>query len=92
MKRIISLFLCSLMLTVLCSCDNDNSVTETKIETSQTEIIDYKTIAPPKDGWTLKLLKDVVYVNGISVFSPFTYTTSFSNFKVQPSFGGAMVL
>ena len=68
MKRIISLFLCSLMLTVLCSCDNDNSVTETKIETSQTEIIDYKTIAPPKDGWTLKLLKDVVYVNGITKY------------------------
>ena len=83
MKRIISLFLCSLMLTVLCSCDNGNSVTETKIETLQTKIIDYKTIAPPKDGWTLKLLKDVVYVNGENAEIPFTLNDISDEFEID---------
>jgi hypothetical protein len=58
------------------SCSNSTveTISETSIQTeSQTEpAIEYKTIDPPEDEWTLELLNQVTYIGGKQVTLPLT--------------------
>jgi hypothetical protein len=48
----------------------DNFEITTTTETPLDEI-EYKTIEPPEDGWTLELLNEVTYINGQDIDLPF---------------------
>jgi hypothetical protein len=50
----------------------ETALTQTAAET--TAATEYKTIAPPEDGWTLELLNEVTYINGKDVDIPFSYS------------------
>jgi hypothetical protein len=47
--------------------ENIQTETEATIESP----IEYKTIDPPEDGWTLELLNEVTYINGKDIDFPF---------------------
>jgi hypothetical protein len=65
-----------MLLFVSTSCSNSTveTISESTIQTeAQTEpAIEYKTIEPPEDGWTLELLSEVTYINGKKVDLPFS--------------------
>jgi hypothetical protein len=48
-----------------------NNFETTAAETPLDEI-EYKTIEPPEDGWTLELLNEVTYINGKDIDLPFS--------------------
>jgi SNF2 family DNA or RNA helicase len=52
----------------------DNTTTVETISETSIQIeppIEYKTIEPPEDGWTLELLNEVTYINGKDIDLPF---------------------
>jgi hypothetical protein len=58
------------------AADMEDYVPQTKIETTAAaetplDEIEYKTIEPPEDGWTLELLNEVTYINGKDIDLPF---------------------
>jgi hypothetical protein len=57
--------------TAIVTTSTTTEMTTNAAETTNAET-DYKTIAPPKGGWTPELLNEVVYVNGYEVDIPFT--------------------
>jgi hypothetical protein len=64
-----------MLLFVSTSCSNSTveTISDSSIQTeAQTEpAIEYKTIEPPEDGWTLELLNEVTYINGKDIDLPF---------------------
>ncbi|MDR0903430.1 MAG: hypothetical protein LBM59_02225 [Ruminococcus sp.] len=74
-KKIFYILLSLTILFISTSCNNTavDTISETSIQTeSQTEpAIEYKTIEPPEDGWTLELLNEVTYINGKDIDLPF---------------------
>jgi hypothetical protein len=70
------------------AADTENYVPQTKIETTTTtetplDEIEYKTIAPPEDGWTLELLNEVTYINGKDIDFPFTLDELGDGFSID---------
>ncbi|MDR0903428.1 MAG: hypothetical protein LBM59_02215 [Ruminococcus sp.] len=64
-KKIIYILLSLAILFISTSCNTTTveTASETSIQTEQP--IEYKTIEPPEDGWTLELLESVFYINSI---------------------------
>jgi hypothetical protein len=62
-----------LFVSTSCNTKTIETISETSIQTeAQTEpAIEYKTIEPPEDGWTLELLNEVTYINGQDIDLPF---------------------
>jgi hypothetical protein len=75
LKKIIYILLSLMILFISTSCNNTavDTISETSLQTeSLTEpAIEYKTIEPPEDGWTLELLNEVTYINGKDIDLPF---------------------
>jgi hypothetical protein len=75
-EKIIYILLSLMLILVLTSCSNSTveTISESTIQTeAQTEsAIEYKTIDPPEDGWTLELLNEVTYINGKDIDLPFS--------------------
>jgi hypothetical protein len=75
LKKPIYILLSLMLLFVSTSCKkaDTETISETSIQTeAQTEpAIEYKTIEPPEDGWTLELLNEVTYINGKDIDLPF---------------------
>lgn len=81
MKNFFNVLLCITMLMCSatgCRADNNSSV-DSKAEQSQS--IEYETIKPPEDGWTIEELMSVTYVCGKQLTYPLTMN-SFGN-KVE---------
>jgi hypothetical protein len=76
-----------MLLFVSTSCSNSTveTLSETSIQTeSQTEpAIEYKTIDPPEDGWTLELLNEVSYINGKDIDLPFSVNDLGEDFSLE---------
>jgi hypothetical protein len=74
-KKIIFILLSLAILFISTSCNKTaiDTISEISVQTeSQTEPpIEYKTIKPPEDGWTLELLNEVTYINGKDIDLPF---------------------
>jgi hypothetical protein len=60
--------------------DTIQTVAETEATTEAS--IEYKTIDPPEDGWTLELLNEVFYLNGEKTELPFTLDKLGDGFEV----------
>lgn len=81
MKKIFSVLLCISMLMCSatgCGADNNSSIDS---KTEQSKSIEYETIKPPEDGWTIEELMSVTYVCGKQLTYPLTMN-SFGN-KVE---------
>jgi hypothetical protein len=70
-NKTIYILLSLTILLISTSCDNTavNTISETSIQTETP--IEYKTVEPPEDGWTLELLNEVTYINGKDIDLPF---------------------
>jgi hypothetical protein len=57
---------------------------EIDIDSEETKLdeIEYKTIEPPEDGWTLELLNEVTYINGKDIDLPFCVADLGDDFDV----------
>ena len=83
-RKILSVFLCSLMLAgTVSGCDADESTTDTspslstveettEAPTVQVTEAEYKTMEPPEDGWTIEELMSVTYLCGKQLTYPLT--------------------
>ena len=81
-RKMLSLFLCSFMLTcVVSGCDADESTANTSSSSSIVEETEYKTMKPPEEGWTIEELMSVTYICGEQLSYPLTMN-SFGN-KVE---------
>jgi hypothetical protein len=49
----------------------ENAEIDVNSEETKLDEIEYKTIEPPEDGWTLELLNEVTYINGKDIDLPF---------------------
>jgi hypothetical protein len=49
----------------------ENEEIDVNSEETKLDEIEYKTIEPPEDGWTLELLNEVTYINGKDIDLPF---------------------
>jgi hypothetical protein len=74
-KKIIFILLSLAILFISTSCDKTaiDTISDISVQTeAETEpLIEYKTIEPPEDGWTLELLNEVTYINGKDIDLPF---------------------
>ena len=88
-RRILSVFLCSVMLAgVVSGCGTDTATTDTSLSsstveeaTAQVTEAEYETMEPPEEGWTIEELMSVTYVCGEQLTYPLTMN-SFGN-KVE---------
>ena len=92
-RKILSVFLCSVMLAgVVSGCGTDTATTDTspssstveettEAATAQVTETEYKTMEPPEGGWTIEELMSVTYVCGEQLSYPLTMN-SFGN-KVE---------
>lgn len=81
-KRILSIFLCSLILTSgVCGCRKDKSTKDTSQSSSSVEKTDFKTMEPPVDGWTNQEFFDISYICGKKINLPATLDSLGSNFE-----------
>jgi hypothetical protein len=79
MKKFISVFLsATISLCLFTACQNaEPEVTETATST-----IEYKTIEPPENGWTMDLLNEVIYINGKETQMPFNFSELGEDFTI----------
>ena len=92
-RKILSVFLCSVMVSgVVSGCGTDTATTDTSLSsstveetteaaTAQVTETEYKTMEPPEDGWTIEELMSVTYLCGKQLTYPLTMN-SFGN-KVE---------
>ena len=92
-RKILSVFLCSVMVSAVVSgCGTDTATTDTspssstveettEAATAQVTETEYKTMEPPEGGWTIEELMSVTYVCGEQLSYPLTMN-SFGN-KVE---------
>jgi hypothetical protein len=59
----------------------DNTEIDVNSEETKLDEIEYKTIEPPEDGWTLELLNEVTYINGKDIDLPFCLNDLGDGFK-----------
>ena len=83
-RKILSVFLCSVMLAgVVSGCGTDTATTDTspssstveettEAATAQVTETEYKTMEPPEDGWTIEELMSVTYICGKQLTYPLT--------------------
>ncbi|MBQ3139728.1 MAG: hypothetical protein IJB68_09515 [Ruminococcus sp.] len=83
-RKILSLFLCSVMLAgVVSGCGTDTATTDTSPSSSTVEETteaptvqvteaEYKTMEPPEEGWTIEKLMSVTYICGKQLTYPLT--------------------
>jgi len=82
-KRIFSLLLCSVILmssTVGCGRD-ENTVTESS--STHSETMEYQTMEPPEDGWTVEELLSVTYLCGTQLSYPLTLESLGEDFSLN---------
>jgi hypothetical protein len=83
----ILLSLTILLISTSCNTTSVETISETSIQTkieAQTEpAIEYKTIEPPEDGWTLELLNEVTYINGKDIDLPFCLNDLGEDFTIS---------
>ena len=77
-KRFLSLLMAFAVICSLVGCQTDEGSVESSItseivtENIQNQEVEFKTIKPPKDGWTLKELSQVIYINEKPISLPLT--------------------
>jgi hypothetical protein len=64
----------------------DNAEIDVNSEETKLDEIEYKTIEPPEDGWTLELLSEVTYINGKNVSIPFSVSDLGEDFSYEPTY------
>jgi hypothetical protein len=65
-KKLIPVALALLITLSLTACESVPAAADTPLDE-----IEYKTIEPPEDGWTLEQFNEVLYINGRNVKIPF---------------------
>lgn len=83
-RKILSLFLCSMILSgAVSGCDTNKATADTspslstveettESPTAQVSETEYKTMEPPEDGWTIEELMSVTYICGEQLTYPLT--------------------
>jgi hypothetical protein len=66
----------------------ENEEIDVNPEETKLDEIEYKTIEPPEDGWTLELLNEVTYINGKDIDLPFCLNDLGEGFEFE-SYGYA---
>ena len=80
-RKILSLFLCSVVLMgTVSGCGTDKSTTNTSSTVSETE---YKTIKPPKEGWTIESLVNTMTFFGKELSFPITLEQLGDDFSID---------
>lgn len=72
-RKILSLFLCSVMLVgFILGYGTDKSTANTSLSSSTVLKTGYKTTKPSKDGWTIEKLMSITYIYGEQLSYPIT--------------------
>ena len=80
-RKILSLFLCSVVfMGTVSGCGTDKSTTNTSSTVSETE---YKTIKPPKEGWTIESLVNTMTFFGKELSFPITLEQLGDDFSID---------
>ena len=94
-RKILSVFLCSLMLAgTVSGCDADESTTDTspslstveeatEVSTVQITETEYITMEPPEGGWTIEELMSVTYLCGKQLTYPLTMEYLGEDFSID---------
>jgi hypothetical protein len=61
----------------------ENEEIDVSSEETKLDEIEYKTIEPPEDGWTLELLNEVTYINGKDIDLPFCLNDLGEDFEFE---------
>ncbi len=60
-RKMLSLFLCSVMLVVtVTGCSTDNSTANTSPSSSTVSKTEYKTMEPPENDWTIETISKIL--------------------------------
>jgi hypothetical protein len=79
-KKLIHAVLALFITLSLTACESVPAAADTPLDE-----IEYKTIEPPEDGWTLELLNEVTYINGKNVKFPFCVNDLGADFSYKSS-------
>jgi hypothetical protein len=93
LRKILTVVLAFAMFLTLVACGNDPVSDNTKPTRNPAaavdlENIDYKTIEPPADGWTLETFNEVVYINGKEVDFPLSISDLGEDYEYDDLFDG----
>ena len=87
-RKMLSLFLCSFMLTcVVSGCYADESTANTSSSSSIVEETEYKTMEPPEGGWTIETVAQTIRLCDKSIELPFTIGSLGEDFKFRDNTG-----
>ena len=98
-RKILSLFLCSIVLTGgLVGCSTDKSTADTSLPSSTVEETieaatdqvaetEYKTMDPPEEGWTIETIAPTIRLCGKSIELPFAIGSLGEDFKFRDNTG-----
>lgn len=88
-RRILSLFLCSVILSgTVSGCVTEKATTDSLPSSLTVEkATEYKTIKLPKDGWTIETIAPTIRLCGKSIELPFTIGSLGEDFKFRDNTG-----
>lgn len=80
-KKLMILLLSIIAVPAMTSCGNQNIATETL--STRTETMEYQTMEPSEDGWTVEELLSVTYLCGTQLFYPLTLESLGEDFSLN---------
>lgn len=87
-RKIISMFLCSMILSgTVSGCSTDETTSDILQYSPTVEEIEHRIIQPPKEGWTIETIAPTIRLCGKSIELPFTVGSLGKDFEFKDNTG-----